>query len=91
VSTCTGITLGDIGYGVIAELRFVDGVLHGVEYRHPHGSQDIIGVLGWIPVQPEWPDGWVVVCLDPLTLSPSVLCRSCGHHGFIRNGRWEPA
>jgi hypothetical protein len=34
---------------------------------------------------------WRVVSLDPLTLEPSILCRSCGHHGFIRNGRWEPA
>lgn len=33
---------------------------------------------------------WTVESWDPLTISPSVLC-SCGDHGFIRNGRWEPA
>jgi hypothetical protein len=33
---------------------------------------------------------WQVESWDPLTISPSVLC-SCGDHGFIRNGRWEPA
>jgi hypothetical protein len=32
---------------------------------------------------------WTVESWDPLTLSPSLLCRSCGNHGFIRQGRWE--
>lgn len=41
---------------------------------------------------------WDVTAGDPdadgfqgLTLSPSSLCRSCGHHGFIQLGRWVPA
>lgn len=29
-----------------------------------------------------------VVSWDPLTLSPSLLCTACGHHGHIRGGRW---
>ena len=29
------------------------------------------------------------VSLEPLTLSPSVLCQ-CGAHGYIRNGQWQP-
>jgi len=33
---------------------------------------------------------WTLVSLDPLHIEPSVLCRRCGWHGFIRNGRWEP-
>ena len=24
-----------------------------------------------------------------LTIAPSLLCRACGNHGFIRDGRWE--
>lgn len=24
----------------------------------------------------------------PLTLEPSILCRSCGNHGWIRGGKW---
>lgn len=32
---------------------------------------------------------WQLLSLDPLHIEPSVLCRSCGNHGFIRNGRWE--
>lgn len=34
---------------------------------------------------------WQVESWDPLTLSPSLLCRRCGDHGFIRAGRWVPA
>jgi hypothetical protein len=48
---------------------------------------------------------WQVEQWDPLTLSPSVLCRArvhtgdpargygpeCGWHGFIRNGLWVAA
>ncbi|MFD1145952.1 hypothetical protein [Saccharothrix hoggarensis] len=41
-------------------------------------------------VAPDSPK-WDVVTLEPLTLSPSLLCRACGHHGFVRDGRWVPA
>lgn len=42
---------------------------------------------------------WQVQSLDPLTISPSVLCTwkdtpdgpVCGDHGFIREGRWVRA
>ena len=34
---------------------------------------------------------WSVQSWEPLTLSPSVLCRRCGDHGFIREGKWVPA
>ena len=34
---------------------------------------------------------WHVDSVRPLTLSPSLLCTECGHHGFIRDGRWIPA
>lgn len=27
--------------------------------------------------------------LRTVTLSPSLLCTACGHHGFVRNGKWE--
>ncbi len=33
---------------------------------------------------------WQVQSLDPLTISPSLLCH-CGDHGFIREGRWVRA
>ncbi len=34
---------------------------------------------------------WKIESHEPLTLSPSLLCRVCGDHGFIRNGKWEKA
>lgn len=36
---------------------------------------------------------WTVESSEPLTLSPSVLCKAegCGDHGFIRSGKWVPA
>lgn len=34
---------------------------------------------------------WKVSSWKPLTLEPSLLCRTCNHHGFIRNGAWVPA
>jgi hypothetical protein len=34
---------------------------------------------------------WHVESFEPLTLSPSLLCRTCGRHGYIRGGAWDPA
>jgi hypothetical protein len=32
--------------------------------------------------------GWRVEQVDPLTVSPSILCVSCQTHGFWRDGAW---
>lgn len=34
---------------------------------------------------------WKVEKAEPLTLSPSLLCRACGDHGWVREGKWVPA
>lgn len=34
---------------------------------------------------------WKVEADEPITLSPSLLCRACGDHGFVRNGQWVRA
>lgn len=34
---------------------------------------------------------WQVESWEPLTISPSLLCRICGHHGWIKEGRWVSA
>jgi hypothetical protein len=34
---------------------------------------------------------WTVESMDPLTLSPSLLCNACKDHGFIRQGKWVRA
>lgn len=41
-------------------------------------------------ISPDIPK-WTVESWEPLTLSPSLLCRACGDHGFIRAGRWVRA
>lgn len=33
---------------------------------------------------------WKVESLEPLTISPSIVCGCGGQHGYIRNGRYEP-
>lgn len=33
---------------------------------------------------------WELVSTEPLHLEPSLLCRRCNDHGFIRDGAWEP-
>ena len=78
----------DLGHGVTAEVRRIGETIHGVAYWHPCAA----GMSeGWADTKPTWPDGWDLVSVEPLTLSPSLLCRGCGHHGFIREGRWVPA
>jgi hypothetical protein len=31
---------------------------------------------------------WELLSINPLTLFPSLLCRACGDHGSITNGKW---
>ncbi len=33
---------------------------------------------------------WRVVSEEPITLEPSLLCH-CGFHGWVREGKWQPA
>lgn len=46
-------------------------------------------------VGPRSGETWQVVTADPLTLSPSLHCDpslgGCGAHGWVREGRWQPA
>lgn len=76
--------------GVIELHEKADGKICGgsVMFALPHGAPAIPRSAG---VTPQWR----VESLTPLTLSPSVLCSpelgGCGHHGFIREGRWVQA
>jgi len=49
--------------------------------RHGHGKRS-----DGSP-QPEWDR----VSEHPLTLTPSILCRVCGNHGYIRENQWVEA
>lgn len=52
---------------------------------------------GWCSGLVLWRDGglarpvWTLVSREPLTLSPSIVCRTCGVHGWIENGLWRDA
>jgi hypothetical protein len=36
-------------------------------------------------------ESWDLMQRDPLTIAPSLACRACGDHGFIRDGKWVRA
>lgn len=52
---------------------------HGVTFELP--ETEVLGVR----------NRWRVVSWEPLMLEPSLLCRVCGDHGFVKNGKWVPA
>ena len=70
----------------------------GLVYEHPAQTETGVCVGGVTFDTPEvqavkasggHPGAvWQVESWEPLTLSPSLLCGACGHHGFIRGGRW---
>jgi len=62
--------------------------------RDPDGEPSAGAVWFDVAGLPDYADSgpkWTVESWAPLTISPSVACRVCGHHGFIRDGRWVPA
>jgi hypothetical protein len=77
----------------------------GVHYSHPMPNPPVPGrrCVGSIifdtdqaraAVPEHFGNGravWQLHSLEPLDVSPSLLCRTCGHHGFIRQGAWVPA
>ena len=89
----------DIGEGCFIEVAEWGGQPAGINNFH----RDAAGAwcAGWVAFrgspwsrQFEKVEGfqsWDVVKRDPLTLSPSIKCKACGHHGHIKNGRWTPA
>lgn len=87
----------DLGDGHIATFTSYEGEIAGCRIQHK--TKDGALCDGFVPfVGRSWAksfDGkitaWDVVSEDPLTLSPSVLCRVCGDHGFVREGKWVRA
>lgn len=72
-----------------------------IVHRAPSGKLCWSGINFKIPgMERVFPDNhtWQVQSWDPLTLTPSILCKvpmegggECGDHGFITNGRWVKA
>lgn len=71
--------------------RIADDGEH-IEWRHDCVERDsgvqMDLVLASLPIGES---GWQVEQVEPLTVSPSILCHRCRVHGFIRNGQWLPA
>ena len=86
----------DLGHGVTATFvhAFDSDQIVGLIAAHntPQGIRCAGGYVTFADApNPDGRPVWTVNSTDPLDLSPSVLCRICGHHGWIRNGRWVPA
>jgi hypothetical protein len=77
----------DHGSGV-ASLHYADGAIR-IEHSctRPRDGMTLL-VAPMLTKQGE-PGGHQVTSLDPLTVSPSILCDDCGLHGFIVAGRWH--
>lgn len=81
----------DLGGGVEVCPYVQGGVLGtaGLLERHDCTTgREHVGMLPFDRGQqgPRWP----LVSVNPLTLEGSVLCQTCGLHGFITAGRWVP-
>lgn len=83
----------DIGHGVTIRPICNPGETLPAVYGIRH-SCNVEDGEAHIPLKGRGHDperGWIVESDDPVTLAPSILCLTCGHHGFIRGGRWVPA
>lgn len=88
----------DLEAGVrVAFFNAPGGVPRGglfVEHPRPDGTGRCMGTIHfydaprpetpWIPLQK-----WELVSESPLTVTPSLDCRACGWHHWIRGGRVE--
>ena len=86
----------DLGHGVswskavTSEGEWI-GILKWHVCKDPDGRLTAGGVN--FENAPDWVTGprWHVIKEEPLTISPSVHCVTCGLHGFIQEGQWVPA
>lgn len=86
------MTWESIGNGVKIELTrdHVDRFTGLVIEHEGCEAQRIKFALPWVERESEQ-DVWHVHQWEPLTLHPSLLCDTCGLHGYIRDGVWVPA
>lgn len=89
----------DLGHGVRGTFTQVYGdetnQIAGLHLSHIHDDGMVCEghVTFDLPINHEKFHGqpmWTLHSLEPLTISPSVLQRPCGLHGFIREGKWVP-
>jgi hypothetical protein len=85
----------DIGGGVFISPVVTRGKVRGLIEQHV----DPFGFACMAYLKLNRPDdsnlaphpGYDVVCEEPLTLLPMIVCSTCGKRGFITKGKWVPA
>ncbi len=62
-----------------------------IETRHRVAGRSDSATPGWCVGGFQWKGDsgpvWTLESMEPLTLSPSIRC-GCGHHGWIKSGKW---
>lgn len=76
------------------------------ELERGTGRRVGLHVWHWNAVRGQWCGGWLgftnvegrpqgskheLISEEPLTVMPSLLCSTCQHHGWIRDGKWVAA
>lgn len=86
-----------LGWDTYYVKTYYGDVWVGINEYHREGDKWSVGSIPFANraalTNNKLPDAtisWDVGSYDPLTLSPSLACRSCGHHGFIHGGQWWP-
>jgi hypothetical protein len=83
----------DLGHGHIFEVVYgVDDCLVGWLHTHPDQRNPTAELCqSFCAVRPlNGSPIHQVISVDPLTLTPSLQCRTCGAHGHVRDNLWEP-
>lgn len=93
----------ELGHGHRLRYSAFDGLRFGATIEHPRADgkypkDDGSPGLCWSGVYFDTPEVravlagqrtfWQVDSVEPLTLSPSILCLECRDHGWIRDGKW---
>lgn len=89
----------DLGHDVrimLTHRSVGDGPSAPVGFIESHPTPEGRGCSGQVVFDVPAAEGlsgprWTLHSLEPLHVEPSVLCRGCGHHGWVRNGAWVPA
>lgn len=89
----------DLGHDTFYTKVFSNGGARwvGIHEWHKCGNDDdySAGFVGFVDrgedTDRRFKTTWNVESEEPLTLTPSLQCGTCKHHGWIRNGRWEVA
>lgn len=82
----------ELGYGHTFEVTLDSkDLLMGWLHTHPDARNSSVLCQSFCAVRPlNGCPVHQVTCNDPLTLTPSLMCRTCGAHGNVTAGKWEP-